>query len=491
MLPRLIYSLLLVLLAPVAWGWLLWRARGGAAAWQLWAAERFGRYPQPWDAGQPVWIHAVSVGEIRAAKPLIQALALKGETVILTHLTPTGRAEGRRILAEEIRRGQVWQQWVPYDFQRSMQRFWAHFKPRMVILIEREVWPNLVHVAREQGAPVVLASARLSEKSLKQARWVDRIFGGLLHDTYRGITLALAQSEADAQRLFDAGVGRVEVCGNLKFDMQLPHVAVQAGEHWRSRLGRPVVAIASTREGEDKPMVAQIKAYLAQQVASHIDHASLVQPVNQGQDPDPGPDQRLSADLSSSKVPLFLLIPRHPQRFDDAARLLDAAGCRYARWSVLRDDPKSDECLRSVDVVLGDTMGEMPFFYGAADMAVVGGSFERHGGQNFIEACVIGTPVVVGPHTYNFADAVTSARQAGAIVQTQTPEEAFEQVRRWLDKPSEASEAGAAGKSWVANHLGATDRMMRAIAELQAGVRKVTDPNNTDPHTIDPESGQL
>ncbi|UOD51713.1 3-deoxy-D-manno-octulosonic acid transferase [Orrella daihaiensis] len=439
--PRLIYTLLLLLAAPIVWLWLLSRGRGGAAAWQPWAAERFGRFPQPWDGRQPVWVHAVSVGEVRAAKSLIQALALKGETVILTHLTPTGRAEGQRILTDEIRRGQVWQQWAPYDFQGSMRRFWQHFNPRLVILIEREVWPNLVHVAREQSAPIVLASARLSEKSLKQARWIDRLFGGLLHDTYQGITVALAQSDADAQRLFDAGVAQVQVCGNLKFDMQLPHVAVQAGQHWRQRLARPVVAIASTREGEDKPMVNQIKAYL---------------------------------EASHGAKPLFLLIPRHPQRFNEAARLLDGASCRYARWSVLRDDPASDEHLKAIDVVLGDTMGEMPFFYGAADIAVVGGSFERHGGQNFIEACAIGTPVIVGPHTYNFADAVASANQAGAIVQVQSPEQAFEQVKQWLVSPEAAQHVGSQGKSWVINHLGATERMMQAIVELEGGVSETS-----------------
>jgi len=196
-------------------------------------------------------------------------------------------------------------------------------------------------------------------------------------------------------------------------------------------------------EGEDKPMVAQISALLAQ-----------------------------SQDESKA-LPLFFLIPRHPQRFDEAARLLDAAGCRYARWSVLRDDPKSQQCLASIDVVLGDTMGEMPFFYAAADVAVVGGSFERHGGQNFIEACAIGTPVVVGPHTYNFADAVASALQVDAIVQVPTPQGAFEQVQKWLRSPEQAAKTGLAGRAWVTNHLGATERMMQAISELDVGNQQV------------------
>jgi 3-deoxy-D-manno-octulosonic-acid transferase len=434
-LPRLIYSTLLLLLAPAAWIGLWWRARGDFSAWQPWAAERFGRYPQPWDGATPIWVHAVSVGEVRAAKPLIQALALQGHAIILTHLTPTGRAEGQRLLVEEIRRGQVWQQWMPYDLPGSMRRFYRQFKPRLVILIEREVWPNLVHVGSQSFTPVVLASARLSERSLKRSRWMDRLFGGLLHDTYRALTLVLAQSDDDARRLFDAGVMNARVCGNLKFDMQLPHVAVEAGRHWRQKLSRAVVAIASTREGEDKPLIDLIKSRLDRNIS------------------DPGP--------------LYLLIPRHPQRFDEAARLLDAAGCRYARWSTLRDDPNSQDHLKDLDVVLGDTMGEMPFFYAASDVALVGGSFEPHGGQNFIEACAVGTPVVVGPHTRNFEQAVTSALAAGAIVQATDANAAFEQLDAWLTVPEQAATIGRAGKSWVANHIGATQRMVQAINELQ------------------------
>lgn len=434
MLPRFIYSTLLLLLAPLAWIGLWWRTRGDFAAWQPWTAERFGRYPQPWDASRPIWIHAVSVGEVRAAKPLIQALAFQGHPIILTHLTPTGRAEGQRLLADEISRGQVWQQWVPYDLPGAVKRFYRHFHPAMVILIEREVWPNLVNIAKQHAIPVVLASARLSERSLKRARMMDRLFGGLLHDTYRALSLVLAQSDEDARRLFEAGATHAQVCGNLKFDMQLPHVAVEAGRHWRHKLDRPVVALASTREGEDKPLIDLIKTRLGRHAAG--------------------------------ESALFLLIPRHPQRFDEAARLLDAVGCRYARWSALRDDPNSHEHLTGLDVILGDTMGEMPFFYAASDVALVGGSFEPHGGQNFIEACAVGAPVVVGPHTRNFEQAVTSALDAGAIVQAADANAAFEQIDAWLLAPDQAAMVGLAGKSWVANHLGATDRMMQAINEL-------------------------
>lgn len=437
-LSRLVYSFLLILAAPVVWAWLLWRHRQSGAQWDIITAERFGRYPQPWDEQAPVWVHAVSVGEVRAAAPLIHALLLQGETVLLTHLTPTGRAEGQRLLAEEIRQGRVRQQWVPYDFAGSVSRFVRHFRPRMAILIEREVWPNLVATVSAAGIPLILASARLSERSFKQALWVNRLFAGLLYDTYAKIDLALAQTEADAARLFDAGLPRVVVTGNLKFDVHPPVVAVQAGRDWRAKLARPVVVIASTREGEDLHLVPLIKA------------------------------QVQAAATDTAAKPLYILIPRHPQRFDEAARLLDASGCRYARWSILRNDPLASTALPRLDVVLGDTMGEMPFFYGAADVAVVAGSFEAHGGQNFIEASASGVPVIVGPHTRNFADAVVSAKAAGALVQVNSAQAAFAQVADWLAEPETAKAVGEAGRAWVGQHVGATGRVMEAINELVA-----------------------
>lgn len=437
MFARLSYSILLMLAAPLAWVILLWRTRRSFFVWQPWAAERFGHYPQPWDGSAPIWVHVASVGEVRAAKPLVRALVLQGHRVVLTHFTPTGWAEGQRVLNDEIRRGQVSQQWFPYDFEGAMRRFLRHFKPSLIVLIEREVWPNLMYAAHVQTIPVVLASARLSVRSAKRITWVNRFFGGLLYDAYHQVTLALAQSEADAQRLFEVGVPHVSVAGNLKFDMTLPQVAVQAGRHWHKTLNRPVVAIASTREGEDTLFVTLIKERLGQGMSE--------------------------TDLPA---PLYLLIPRHPQRFDEAARLLDSGGCRYARWSVLREDPHGVDCLRDLDVLLGDTMGEMPFFYAAADVAVVGGSFESHGGQNFIEACALGTPVIVGPHAFNFSDAVKSALQAQAIVQVQTAGAAFKQMDAWLLQPDMARQVGEAGRNWVAQHTGATERMIQAINEL-------------------------
>ncbi|MFY9347571.1 MAG: 3-deoxy-D-manno-octulosonic acid transferase [Orrella sp.] len=436
MLARWIYSLLLIMAAPLALGLLMWRRRARQDDWQALAAERFGFYPQPWDGAPPIWIHAVSVGEVRAAAPLIKALILKGDTVLLTHFTPTGRTEGQRLLAQEIHDGRVRQQWVPYDLASAMCRFLNHFQPRLALLVEREVWPNLVHTTHMAGVPVVLVSARLSERSLTQAVWINRLFGGLLHDTYGELELALAQTPEDGQRLFDSGVSKIIISGNLKFDIDVPLVAVEAGEHWRTRLNRPVITIASTREGEDKLFVPLIAANLK--------------------------------PMPAGERPLYILIPRHPQRFDDAARLLDAHQLRYARWSMLADDPQSDEALKKQDVVLGDTMGELPFFYGVADVAIVGGSFENHGGQNFIEACAIGTPVIVGPHTRNFAHAVQDAVAAGALVQVKTAAQAIERALLWLEDPDSATTVGLTGKAWVSDHVGATKRIVQALTELEA-----------------------
>lgn len=436
MLARWIYSLLLIMVAPLALGLLMWRRRASQHDWQALAAERFGYYPQPWDGVAPVWIHAVSVGEVRAAAPLIKAMVLNGDTVLLTHFTPTGRAEGQRLLTQEMHDGRVRQQWVPYDLAGAMRRFLKHFKPRLALLVEREVWPNLVHTTHMAGVPVVLVSARLSERSFKQAIWINRLFGGLLHETYGKLRLALAQTSEDGQRLFDSGVSKIIVSGNLKFDIDLPRVAVEAGQHWRTRLNRPVIAIASTREGEDKWFVPLIAANLNPQIAGDR--------------------------------PLYVLIPRHPQRFDDAARLLDAHKLRYARWSMLGNDPQSEAALEKLDVVLGDTMGEMPFFYGVADVAIVGGSFENHGGQNFIEACAIGTAVIVGPHTRNFAHAVESAVTAGALVQVDTADHAIGRAVMWLQDPEQAKTVGLTGKAWVSGHVGATQRIVQALSELEA-----------------------
>ncbi len=442
------YTLLLRILSPLIWGWMSWRARRAGGEWEIFDAQRFGAYPQPWDGTPPVWVHAVSLGETRAAHALIVGLLARGDRVLLTHTTATGRAEGARVFAAEIASGTLRQQWLPYDFPGAARKFFAHYRPRLGILIEREVWPNLLSQARQAATPVILASARFSEQARGHVHQIDRLFGNLMRESYASLTLILAQTDADAERLYLVGATNIVVVGNLKFDVLLPEVAVDAGRAWRARLKRPIIAIASTREGEDAMFVEALRL----------------------QDE---PEARLM------DAPLYLLIPRHPQRFDQAAALLEQAGLRFVRWSVVRHDAHADAEIQSAQVVLCDTLGEMPFFYAASDVAIVAGSFAPLGGQNLIEACAVGTPVIVGPYTRNFADAVEGAVHACAAIQlvesdTLDPaSRAVSTARSWLKDEEALAERSRAAMNWVAQHTGATTRILNEISEFEIARAKV------------------
>lgn len=446
------YTVLLRLFAPLIWLWMGWRARRAGGQWQIFAPERFGASAQPWDGEPPVWVHAVSLGETRASQSLVSGLIAAGDRVLLTHMTATGRAEGARIFAAEIASGQLRQEWLPYDFPGATKKFFNHYRPRLGILIEREVWPNLVAQSKRLGVPLVLASARFGVQALKHVRQIDRLFGSLMHDAYASLSLILAQTQEDAARLFEAGGTNIKVSGNLKFDAQLPLVAVEAGHAWRAKLNRPLISIASTREGEDAMFVSALAATLLPTWSS-VDAEQAVQPARQ--------------------ETLFLLIPRHPQRFDLAADLLEQAGIAFVRWSVIRHDVQAKETLGSVRVVLCDTLGEMPFFYAASDVAIVAGSFAPLGGQNLIEACAVGTPVIVGPFTHNFKDAVQGAVQAGAAIQLATSElvdpaaRAVSTALEWLNDQQALEQRAQAAKNWVAQHTGAAHRMLEEITCFQ------------------------
>ncbi|MEB6662913.1 3-deoxy-D-manno-octulosonic acid transferase [Achromobacter ruhlandii] len=431
---RTVYTLGLRALAPLVWLWMARRARRAGGEWGIFSPERFGRalsgatVPDRFAPGKtgataaiegPVWVHAVSLGETRAAQPLLQALLDRGLPVLLTHITATGRAEGARLFADAIARGQLRQAWLPYDFPGATRRFLAAARPRCGILIEREIWPNLLAAARRAGVPMALVSARFSESSLRQAGRM----GGVMREALAGLDLVLAQTAPDAERLARAGAPQPAVSGNLKFDLSLPQDRVREGQAWRARLGRPVVALASTREGEDGPFIAALK--------------------------------RLAGTPGG---PLFLLIPRHPQRFDEAAALLEQAGLPYVRRSTGQEpEPRTT-------VLLGDTLGEMAFYYAAADVAVVAGSFAPLGGQNLIEACAAGVPVIVGPHTFNFQQAASDAIEAGAAQCQPDPERAVAAALALLADPVARQAAGDAARAWFASHAGATARTMDALA---------------------------
>ena len=411
MMARLFYCFLLYLALPLVWLRLLWRSRKQPEYLQH-LGERWGFYRRREDSPL-LWVHAVSVGETRAAEPLIRALQAQypGHTLLLTGMTPTGREAGRQVYGES-----VLQAYLPYDYPGAVARFLRHFRPQFGVLMETEVWPNLLAACRRQGVPVVLANARLSERS---ARGYER-FSALARPAFAALAGAAAQSESDGERLRHLGADRVEVCGNLKFDVSLPEDKCALGRAWRSALGeRRVFLAASTREGEEELLLAAWR---------------------QAQ-----PDA------------LLVLVPRHPQRFGEVAALLDRQGWRSRR----RSDglPEAE-----AQVWLGDSMGEMVAYYCLADLAYIGGSLLPLGGQNLIEAAACGCPVLVGPHTFNFAQASEDALACKAASRVENAEVLVGEVKRLFAQPQARAAMRAAALAFTAAHRGATARVLAAIS---------------------------
>ena len=394
------------------------RRRGAAEPGYLHAIEeRFGQYRAPAEPGA-LWIHAVSLGETRAAAILLERLRERQPAlrVLLTHGTATGWAEGERLLRAGDR-----QAWLPWDTPGAVRRFLDHFRPSAGVLMETEVWPNVVAECRARHVPLALANARLSEKSLAQARRLSR----LSRPAYGGLTAAWAQTEADAQRLRAAGANVQGVFGNLKFDAAPDPAQLAQGRGWRAALGRPVVMFASSREGEEAQFLDAVRAL--------GDAAAGIR---------------------------WLIVPRHPQRFDEVAALVAARGLRVARRSQWAAPPEDAQ------VWIGDSLGEMALYYGLADGALLGGSFEPLGGQNLIEAAACGCPVVMGPHTFNFAEAAQLAQEAGAALRVADMNEAVRTaVQLATDAPRRAA-AAAAGLSFAAAHRGAAERTADAVLAL-------------------------
>ncbi len=398
---RAAYTALLRLALPLILLRLWWRGRREPRYREA-IAERFGRYRAPAKEGV-IWIHAVSVGEARAAAPLVKALA---EYPILVTCTT---AAGRETL-EQVYGDSVLAAYFPYDYPNAVERFLAHFRPRLAILMETEVWPNLLFACRQRDVPVVLANARMSERSARgYARWP-----GLTRPAFASLSAVCAQSAADAERLRSLGAVNVKVTGNLKFDAGPDAGQVAAGQDWRARLHRPVVLLASTREGEEKLLLAE-----------------------------PAPPAVLT-----------VVVPRHPQRFDEVAALADSRRTRQPL-------PSPGERIHA-----GDTMGEMAFYYGACDVAVIGGSFAPLGGQNLIEALACGAPVVLGPHMFNFAEATRLALDAGAALQAGDARSAMQAAFTLLGDEERRRKMGSAGRKLCEAHRGATARHLAVCRRL-------------------------
>ena len=418
---RFFYSCLMWALSPLLRLKLYLRARQEPVYGQA-IAERFGYYGAAAQSGA-LWIHAVSLGETRAIRSLVKALreAYPDVRLLLTHGTATGRSEGVHLLRE----GDA-QAWLPWDTPAAVGRFLAHFQPRMGVLIDTEVWPNLTAIAHQQGVPLVLANARLSEHSWRKAqRW-----SALAKPAFSSLQAVWAQTEEDAQRLRSLGAPVTVVMGNLKFDAVPDPQLLAAGHAWRRAVtARPVVLLAISREGEE--------AMFLQVLQEHPDYLQQAQ---------------------------WWIVPRHPQRFDEVADLLQASGLPWQRRSQWPADVADMSAPNDVGLVLGDSLGEMPLYYGLASVALLGGSFAPLGGQNLIEACACDCPVVMGPHTFNFKQAAEWAMKAQAGVRCSDMVDGMAQALAIaLDRPRQQSMSQAA-QLFASSHRGAVAHCVKALA---------------------------
>lgn len=434
---RKLYSLLMWAAQPFLRRKLLRRGQAEAGYLEF-VEERFGVYTQaPETQSELVWVHAVSLGETRTAGILLDALRTQwpGLRILLTHGTATGRAEGVGLLRE----GDV-QVWQPWDGEAAVARFFTHFRPRLGLLLETEVWPNAVACAKARGVPLALVNARLSDKSLQQALRM----APLSRPAYAALAAVYAQSESDAERLRLLGAPVQGVFGNLKFDAAPDAAQQELGRRWRQALGRPVLMLASSREGEEDDFLKQIMA-LALSTRAQAATENIA-------DGEPAP---AAADFQ------VLIVPRHPQRFDEVQALVEKRGLSVARRSGWNGSPPA-----AADVWLGDSLGEMALYYSMSDVALLGGSFAPLGGQNLIEAAACGCPVIMGPHTFNFAEVAEMAEAAGAARRVQDMDEAARSARAMLSRPSAQQAAAAAGLQFSAQHRGAAANTVRALAHF-------------------------
>lgn len=378
--------------------------------------ERFalGAQACPGD-GPLIWIHAVSVGETRAASPLVEALRAKYPEcrILLTQMTPTGRETADKLFGDRICR-----RYLPYDYPFAVRRFLRQHRPALGILMETEIWPNLIHEAARLSIPLTLVNARLSPKSLAGYRK----FHGLMSDVVRRLSLVCAQTDDDARRFTVLGARRVAVTGNLKYDMLPPAEQITLARRLRRLWGkeRLIFLAASTRPGEEELILDALGNV-------HSDFVAVI-------------------------------VPRHPERFEEVASLLLRNGLDFRRRSA--EDPLPADCR----FVLGDSLGEMYAYYAAADMALIGGSLLPFGSQNLIEACAVGTPVILGPSIYNFQQAAEQAIARGAALPIAGAWELPMAIERLASEPDRRMAMCRAAMAFAGDYRGAVEQILDQLA---------------------------
>jgi len=417
------YSALLLLLLPVLVLRMLLRSRR-APAYRRRLGERLARFHLALDGRPVVWIHAVSLGETLAARPLIERLlkTWPSHRLLVTTTTPTGSEQVQRLFGDR-----VLHVYAPWDTPGAVRRFFDRVKPRLLVLMETELWPNMLHEARRRHCAVVLANARLSARS---ARGYAR-FPGTTRAMLDALAHLAAQSDADAERFIDLGMdpARIEVSGSIKFDIHLDAALEQTAARLRQKWSladRPVLLVASTHRSEDELV---LEAF-----------------------------ERVRATLPAV---LLLLAPRHPERFDEVDRLVRAAGLEVQRRST------GTAPAPATQVLLIDTLGELLMLFGVADVALIGGSFVPNGGHNPLEAAAWGVPVITGPSMFNFAEVTQRLRAAGALEQVEAVSVLAGRLTDLLGDPAEARRRGAAARAVMDQNRGALDALCAALSRLQ------------------------
>lgn len=410
------YTSVWTLLLPFVLLRLWWRARK-EPEYLAHAGERVGLFARADHAPPTLWVHAVSVGETRAAAPIVTALRTRcpHHRILITQMTASGRMTARSLYGDFAEVA-----WLPWDLPWAQRRFLRQWQPQLGIVMETEIWPNLIVECNRANVPIVLVNARMSARSAARyalaPAFIRRALAGFAH--------IVAQTHADAERLVSLGARHVSVAGNIKFDItpSLPQLA--QGAAWREKVGgRKVILLASTRDSEEALLLDALLPHLPTDV-------------------------------------LIALVPRHPQRFDEVATLVTARGLSLCR--------RSSGALPAADtrVWLGDAMGEMFAWYALADLALIGGSWLPLGGQNLIEACAVGCPVLIGPHTFNFAQVTEDAIAAGAALQASDVTSAASEASRLLADPATLKAMADAGRAFAQAHRGATARTMALIEPL-------------------------
>jgi 3-deoxy-D-manno-octulosonic-acid transferase len=414
-----LWRFVVYLLLPYALGNLVWRALRYRAYWHRWP-ERFG-FVTPLVGLRTLWVHAVSVGEVRSAAPLVNALVARypQHRVVVTTMTPTGSEQVKDLFGDRVSHC-----YVPYDFPDAVRRFFDRVRPEVAVIAETEFWPNIFAECGRRRIPLLLVNGRVSQASLRGYLRVPNIARRMLANA----DLLCAQTKVDAQRLRNLGAAEhlVHVTGNLKFDVELPAPLLAAARALRGHWGRerPVWIAASTHAGEERRV---LDAY-----------ARLV-----------------------SRFPrlLLVLVPRHPERFQAVARL-----CRQRGHAVALRSRTSGELPRGTDVLVGDTMGELQRLYAAADVAFIGGSLVAHGGQNLLEACAVRVPVVFGPHMFHFEEISAMALERGAARQVHDVHGLVAAVALYFEQPDLRRAAGSAAYTLVTDNRGALERTLKLVA---------------------------